>query len=228
MKRIELLDLWRTIAIVSMVVYHLLYDFALFGIIGWEQFFSPGLNAFQRFICCSFIIVSGISSRMSRNNVKRGAITLGASVIISVGGYIVGEPILFGVLSFLGCAMIIYGLFGKTIDRLPKYLAPVLFAALYFITKFWTESTIVSVKFLFPLGFLYPGFYSADYFPLMPWLFLFLLGTWLGGLITRQREAKWLYTPVPRALTFPGRHSLVIYMLHQPVLYGITMILTRF
>jgi len=228
MKRIELLDLWRTVAIVCMIIYHLLYDLAAFGFISREQFFSPGLNALQLFICCSFILVSGISSRFSKNNVRRGAIVLGASIIVSIGGFVVGEPILFGVLSFLGCAMIIYGFIGKYIDKASGYATPVILLALFFLTGYWTSNTIVNVKFLFPLGFAHVGFSSSDYFPIMPWLFLFLLGTWLGGLIKKHSDVDWLYTKLPQWLTFPGRHSLIIYLMHQPVLYGITILLTRF
>ena len=231
MKRIELLDLWRTIAIVCMVIYHLLYDFAIFGLISWQEFFSPGLNALQKFICCSFIIVSGISSRFSKNNLKRGVVVFLFSIVISIGGFAVGEPILFGVLSFLGCAMIIYGVSGKYIEKASEasgFFMPAVLLALFFITKRWTESAVVEVGFLFPLGFINQGFHSSDYFPILPWIFLFLFGTWFGGLLKKSNLPKWVYMSVPKGLTWPGRHSLLIYMLHQPVLYGITMILTRF
>lgn len=226
-RRIELLDLWRTVAIVCMIIYHLLNDLAMFGVIAWQQFYTPGLNAFQKFICCSFIILSGISSRFSKSNVRRGVLTLCAAVIVSAASFAVGAPIRFGVLHFLGCAMIIYGVLGKYIEKLPKYLAPALFIALFALTPLWTDAVTVNVKFLFPLGFMYPGFYSSDYFPLMPWLFLFLFGTWLGGLIRENDGSKWRQARVPGALTWPGRHSLLIYMLHQPVMYGALWLLYR-
>lgn len=228
MKRIELIDLWRTVAIVCMVAYHFLFDLALFGAMTWEQFFSPALNAFQMFICCSFILVSGVSARFSRNNLKRGAIVLACAVIVGAVSYFMGQTIRFGILHFLGCAMIIYGLFGKHIEKLPERLMPVLCLLLFFAAYFWVPSVTVKVQFLYPFGFRYSGFSSADYFPLLPWLFLFLLGTWLGGVVKNHSQAKLLNVKVPAALTFPGRHSLIIYMLHQPVLYGITWILMSF
>jgi uncharacterized membrane protein len=117
--------------------------------------------------------------------------------------------------------MIIYGFAGKYFERLNRYLAAPLFLILFAVTWVWTENTLVKATWLWPLGFMYSGFYSADYFPLMPWFFLFLLGTWLGGIIREQKEDSWLYIPVHPALTWPGRHSLIIYLLHQPVLYGI-------
>jgi uncharacterized membrane protein len=79
----------------------------------------------------------------------------------------------------------------------------------------------VQTRWLWPFGFLYPGFSSADYFPLLPWLFLFLFGAWLGGRVTGGGGPDWLRVKVPPALTWPGRHSLLLYLVHQPILYGI-------
>jgi len=220
MKRIDLLDAWRSLAILCMLVYHFLYDLTVFGFMEIEKFESPGLDALQLFICCSFILLSGISSRFSRNNVRRGLIVLGAGALVMVGAYAAGEPILFGILQFLGVAMIIYGLAGKYIERLNRSIAAPLFLILFAATWIWTENTLVEVTWLWPLGFIHRDFYSADYFPIMPWLFLFLLGTWAGGVIKKLKEQHWLHTPLHPALTWPGRNSLIIYLLHQPVLYG--------
>lgn len=241
-KRIDILDLWRTVAIVCMAAYHLLYDLAIFGFLGWGAMFSPGLNAFERFICCSFILLSGISSRFSRSNVRRGLITFGCALLVSLAGYVTGEPIWFGILHFLGCAMLLYGLLGKFFERVPKIAAPILWLALFFLTKYWTDNTLVGVGFLFPLGFRAANFVSADYFPLFPWFFLFLLGAWAGGALLELRDTGGLKflglkpretarrvfdLRVPKALTWPGRHSLVIYMLHQPILYGLVWLIAR-
>ncbi|MCL2343848.1 MAG: DUF1624 domain-containing protein [Firmicutes bacterium] len=226
-KRVELLDLWRTAAIVCMVVYHLLYDLYSFRVISPEAMFSPGLNIFERCIAGSFILLAGVSSRFSRSNIKRGLITLGCAMAVTLVSVLVGDPILFGVLHFLGCAMLLYGLLGKFFEKIPKYAAPILYLALfsaaYWVIYYKTQYTLVGVKFLFPLGLTAAGFYSADYFPLIPWFFLFLLGSWLGGILIelrKNREVRLLNVSVPPALTWPGRHSLLIYMLHQPVLYG--------
>ncbi|MGI5936868.1 MAG: heparan-alpha-glucosaminide N-acetyltransferase [Oscillospiraceae bacterium] len=221
MKRIDLLDAWRSLAILCMLVYHFLYDLTVFGFMETEKFESPGLDALQLFICCSFILVSGISSRFSRNNVGRGLIVLCAGLLVMLGAYVAGEPILFGILQFLGVATIIYGLAGKYIERLNRNIAAPLFLVLFAVTWVWTENTLVEATWLWPLGFIHRDFYSADYFPLMPWFFLFLFGTWVGGIIKELKEASWLHTPLHPALTWPGRHSLLIYLLHQPVLYGI-------
>ena len=83
----------------------------------------------------------------------------------------------------------------------------------------------VTVPWLYPLGLTRPDFASADYFPLLPWLFLFLMGTVLGGWCLRHRDCRLLTVPLPGALTFPGRHSLLRYLLHQPVLFGLAKLI---
>ena len=68
------------------------------------------------------------------------------------------------------------------------------------------------------LGFPFPGFVSSDYFPLLPWIFLF----WSGYFLYRLRPEE-PHRELPRVavLTWMGRHSLLIYLLHQPVVYGV-------
>ena len=74
------------------------------------------------------------------------------------------------------------------------------------------------------LGFPFPGFRSTDYFSLVPWLFLFLTGYFLFRL-TGQRLAAAPDLGRCAPLEALGRRSLLVYMLHQPVLYGLTMVL---
>lgn len=227
MRRIELLDAWRSLAIFCMIIYHLLYDLALFGVITWQQLFSPGLNTFERFIALSFIFVSGISSRLSRSNIRRGAVVLAAGVLVMIGAYVAGAPIWFGILQLLGFSMIIYGFAGKYIEQIPEFVAPLLYAVLFFLTRLITASILVESRFLFPLGFEYIEFTSADYFPMLPWFFAFLFGTWLGGLVQRYREKRLFTLEVPAAVTWLGRHSLLIYLIHQPILYGMCWLIFK-
>ena len=95
--------------------------------------------------------------------------------------------------------MVIYHFTGKYLQKLPGVLLSVLSAAAYVLTGMWTGSVIVESKLLYPFGFKYRGFSSADYFPLLPWLFLFLIGTALGGWCLKNRENRLLTTPLPRA-----------------------------
>ena len=224
-RRFDILDAWRTLAIVLMAAYHFLFDLYIFGVISAAQLFSAPLNILERFICCSFILLAGASARFSRNNLRHGLIVLAAGVAVEIGAAAGGQVIRWGVLMLLGSSMALYHFLGKTLQRVPGRLLAAGSGALFFLTRWWTGRTAVSAKWLYPLGFMAPGFRSADYFPLLPWFFLFLIGTALGGWCLTHRDNKLLAAPLPKALTWPGRHSLIIYVLHQPVLYGISWLI---
>lgn len=223
-RRFDILDAWRSLAIVLMAGYHFLYDLALFGVITWRQMFSAPLNAAQKFICCSFILLAGASARFSRSSLRRGLIVLAVGVVVEIGAMVGGQTIRFGVLMLLGWSMVLYHFAGSYLRRLPGWALAVCSLALYFLTDWWTGRVTAPVSWLYPLGFTAPGFVSADYFPLLPWFFLFLVGTVLGGLCLEHRDSRLLSASLPGALTFPGRHSLIIYLLHQPVLYGLCLL----
>ena len=220
-KRYEIIDLWRTAALLTMLAYHFIYDLGLFGFITWEQVFSLGPQALQRFTCYSFILISGMSCRFSKGNIRRGMITFICAMVVSLVSFIAGIPILFGILHMLGISMILYGLLEKHLEKIPQFAAPFLWIVLFVAAKIWIDnSPAVGSRLLFPLGFTYPGFSSSDYFPLLPWFFLFLAGSAVGKVIT-TKSPSWLSVPVPKWLTWPGRHTLIVYLLHQPLLYAL-------
>lgn len=224
-RRFDVLDAWRTLAIVLMVAYHFLYDLYIFGVISANQLFSAPLNVLERFICCSFILLAGASARFSRNNLRHGLVVLGAGLVVEIGAAAAGQTIRFGVLMLLGSSMVLWHFLGKGLQKLPGWSVAAGSGVLFFAARWWTGRTAVSVPWLYPLGFTAPGFYSADYFPLLPWFFLFLTGTALGGWCLAHRENRLLAVRLPGVLTWPGRHSLIIYVLHQPVLYGISYLI---
>jgi len=226
-RRFDVLDAWRTLAIVLMAAYHFLYDLYIFGVISADRLFSAPLNVLERFICCSFILLAGASARFSRNNLRHGLIVLGAGLVVEIGAAVAGQTIRFGVLMLLGSSMVLWHFLGKGLQKLPGWSVAAGSGVLFFAARWWTGRTAVSVPWLYPLGFISPGFYSADYFPLLPWFFLFLIGTALGGWCLEHRENRLLTVSLSRALTWPGRHSLMIYVLHQPVLYGISYLIWR-
>lgn len=224
-RRFDILDAWRTLAIALMAAYHFLFDLYIFGVMSAERLFSAPLQLLERFICCSFILLAGASARFSRSNLRRGLIVLAAGAVVELGAAVAGQTIRFGVLMLLGASMVLYHFLGNHLEVIPGRLLAAGSAGLFFLTRWWTGRTVVSVKWLYPLGLMYPGFHSADYFPLMPWFFLFLAGTVLGGWCLKHRDNRVLAMPLPKALTWAGRHSLIIYILHQPVLYGVSYLI---
>lgn len=220
-ERISWLDGWRGLAVYLMVVYHFCFDLYMFGWMEREILFSWPMELLQKFICCSFILCAGISARFSRSNVKRGLWCALAGLAVVAASFMVDAPIRFGILQCLSLCMILYGLTARWVDRVPGKLAPALWLGLLVLTAFWTEKVVVKVKWLYWLGFVYPGYVSYDHFALFPWLFLFLLGSWLGGWLKAHPELPLLKKQAPAFLVWPGQRSMWLYLAHQPLGYGL-------
>lgn len=221
MKRIEVLDLCRSLCLILMVVWHGLYDLALFGRLDMAAMESLPAKAAAALCAGGFILISGICARLSRNNIRRGFTVFCAGAVLALVMALLRMPVAFGILQFFGLTMILYGLARERLDRLRSRAFPAACVLLFILSGALTALVTPPFDWLYPLGFKSESFYSADYYPLLPWVFLFLLGTWLGGRVQDRRDAPVFTRHWPRALTFPGRHSLAIYLLHQPVLYGL-------
>ncbi|MBR0412933.1 MAG: DUF1624 domain-containing protein, partial [Eubacterium sp.] len=123
MKRIELLDELRGLAILAMVVHHTFYDIGFVLGLDWGYKVFDALCVLQPIFWAIFIVISGICSRLSRNTIKRGAMVLGAGLAVTLVTAVImpkmgitGAEIYFGILSCLGSCMIITGLLMPLID----------------------------------------------------------------------------------------------------------------
>ncbi len=221
--RIELIDFVRGIAVLIIIIYHFLYNLAVFGIITWEQMFSTPLNIIQALTASTFVFLAGFSSNFSRNNIKRGLQTFAFGVAVAFFSSFADITIRFGVLHLLGSSMILYGLIGDKIKKLPNFVVPLICIPLFFTTYYMYRNVFFEIEFLYPLGIRSANFTSADYFPLMPWFFLFLLGSWAGGNILKNGEKPWMERKYPKFFVTIGRKTLIIYLVHQIVLYPLAM-----
>ncbi len=221
--RIELFDFIRGIAVIVIIIYHFLYNLAIFGIITWEQMFSTPLDIIQRLSASTFIFLAGISCNFSRSNVKRGLQVFAFGVAVAFFSLFADITIRFGVLHFLGSSMILYGLIGDKLKQLPKYVIPLTCIPLFFATYYMYRNIYFDGDFLFPIGIRSVSFRSADYFPLMPWFFLFMVGAWVGWQILKGDTKPWMEKSYPKFLVLIGRKTLIIYLVHQIVLYPIAM-----
>ena len=222
MKRIEVLDVWRSLAILLMMVYHFLYDLFMFGVVGRDVVFSLPALALRLGAVCSFMFISGAVVRYSRDSVRRGAVVFCCGMLVSIVMSFMNEPVQFGVLHNLGVMMIAYGLLSKKLPTPSGLWFPLLCAVIFAAGYYMSENVYVNTELLVPFGLVYPGFYSADYYPLFPWSMVFAAGVWFGGKLPRLRKRLPLlqmhFSPI---LSSAGRHSLIIYLTHQPVFYGV-------
>lgn len=233
-KRVAMLDEVRGIAYIAMIIYHAYYDIAF--VYGHDL--PDGVDIFmkllQPLIAGTFIVVAGISSNYSQNNFKRGVKYFFCAMLLTfvTAIFMPSEIILFGVLHFYAIAAMIYGFIGKFTERIPFIIGIVVFALLYVFTMYIPRGgvgipgfgvelpeSLYRYYWLFPLGFAPTNFYSADYFPLIPYFFLFMAGASLGIYFKSGKAPRGFYTSRFNGLAFIGRHGLLIYMLHQPALF---------
>lgn len=228
-KRIDIIDALRGLSIILMVLHHFLFDLVEFMDAPSWLFSNPVFDNLQYVFAGLFILISGISSQFSRSNIKRGIKVFAIAVIFSIVTSLpfINMPIRFGILHLLGFCMIFYGLTRKVWDQIPRIAAPLIYAALFVGTILAVRLIEINASYLWMFGWFQTGFFSADYFPIFPWLFLFLLGTWVGSYIVQNKLPKWFYEK--RIPFFPaiGKKSLLIYILHQPILFGVMQVVVR-
>lgn len=230
-KRIWELDALRGLFILIMAWVHLVYDLVeLFGVTSL-RIHGP-FRLLQSWGGVAFVLLSGCCAVLSRRPVRRGLQVLCCGALVSavtVGAALAGSSkgiaVYFGVLHCLGCCMILWAF----LNKLPR---SVLTALSFFAIFLGLRLSRLSFPFpwLLPLGFMPHGLVTADYFPLLPHLGFFLLGAVLGRRLYREGRSR-----LPEALgewgairflRYCGRHSLMIYLLHQPVFTGLLWLLS--
>lgn len=239
-KRYALIDALRGFWLLNMLGYHFCFDiFHIYGVdTGWM--FTPGAVAWERCICFGFILISGVSVNFSSRPVRRGLIVSAFGLLMTAVTLLVlpSFVIWFGVLSLIGAAMMIVGALRKPLGKIhPAVGASVslaLFALLFKAPFGWMG--FFDIKLLKLPGWLYQnyltaflgfppkGFYSSDFFPPVPWLFLFAAGFFLWRLLVRCKADRFFLRPVP-VLSAIGRYTLWIYLAHQPLLMGICFLI---
>ena len=218
-KRIWELDAWRGVTIVYMVLFHALYDlYVYYGYpVNPHELLLIGPIKPGHIVSFTFFPLAGISSELSRKPFKRGAYLMVVALGFSLVTYITTPQLFirFGTLHLLSTALLLSPLW----RRLPTKLIPAL-ALLIYLTGVWTASTYTHNPWLFPLGLITPSFTTMDYFPIFPYIAPFIMGIWFKRVVYDPRHNKSLLSewPFTKPLQYLGRHSLLIYIIHQPIL----------
>jgi len=233
------IDLLRGIAVVAMVLYHFSYDLAYFGLFG-VGFFRSGFGLETgRAIGTSFIFLAGLSltlsyrravaHRSSRRNLfwkyfGRGLRIFSYGMLITFVTWIFvpKEMIVFGVLHLIGISIILAYLFLE-LRLINVALSIGCIAFSLYLRTFGADH-----PWLAWLG-IRPDFFMLDYWPIFPWFGVVLLGVFAGNVLygERRKRATHPAPPLPaiRPLAFLGRHSLPVYLVHQPILLAILILL---
>lgn len=220
-RRWQLMDAMRGLAVCLMVVHHLLYDLYYFGFAPYTVFSNQVFDCLHYIFLGVFIVLSGISSRFSRSNGDRGLKLLACAAVVTLATWLIGAPAWFGVLHFLALAILLYWAVGRFLEKIPFNRGIYLSGVLFCLSLLFIRTTGLEWKVLWFFGkSSVLNIYSADYVPLFPWLFVFYFGTVLGGKLREKKPPEPSRSRPAAFMAGVGQKSLLIYMLHQPVLYG--------
>ena len=236
------IDMARSIAILMMVLFHTLFDLNYFQIFIIQVY--TGFWRYFAFTTASlFLLIVGISLTISRSRavskiqghqltlkfVSRGAGIFLLGLLVTVGTWLyVGEGfIVFGILHLIGISIMISPLF----FRFKKFN---LVLGLLFIAIGSFLANVNGPVWLLPLGIHPAAFWSVDYEPLFPWFGIVLSGMGLGEYLYPEGKRRFALPGIPvffeQPFAFLGRHSLIIYLVHQPLIilllaavFGITL-----
>lgn len=233
--RIGIFDVVRGFSVVSMVLFHLCYDLRFLTGAGEEMsWFAPPLQDVWR---CSiswvFLFVAGCMCPLSRDNLRRAtqygavaAIIWAATTLVAVD-----TPISFGIIYCMAaCTLVAWALGEARLVPRGPVAAGVLFVAFLALQSLpdgivglgpltlELPSALYATPWLSWLGFPGPAFSSGDYYPLLPYLLLFLAGAALGTHWAERGYPTWAREAHVAPLSLIGRNALVVYVVHQPLI----------
>jgi len=245
--RAVLMDEIRGFAILCMVIYHGVFALIMFQIIGIGHFtsfyFSDFMNVVRDVFVMVFIFVSGASSRLSRSNLKRGLILAAISIGLTLVTYYatiftnMNLTIWFGILHLLSVSILIFAVVKFLLDKIKPLLGIIIFTILFLILYIAVYHMKIDIAYIFIVNYLSELFAvlfsiifpstrlnSSDYFPIVPWIFVFITGSYFGIYIKNKKLPAFFYKTRVPFFSLIGRYTIWIYLLHQPVIFGMIYI----
>lgn len=230
-------DAWRGFSVISMVLFHLCYDLRfLSGIrLGW--FAPPFQDIWRASISWSFIFIAGCMCAHSRDNLRRSGVyaAFALAIFAATSFASVDTPISFGVIYCMAACTFCEWVLERLRMRPRGYVMAALLFLVFLLILRVPEGTVglgslslrvprslYSTELLSWLGFPRPHFASGDYYPLLPYLALYLAGASCSMRWSDRGYPSWAYRSLAPALEFVGRHALLVYVIHQPILLLLT------
>lgn len=236
-QRIPALDLARTVALVAMATYHFTFDLEMFGYIAPGTAVSGGWAIFARCVAGSFLFLVGASLYLAHGDgirwrpfLRRLAMIAAAALLITVATLYAmpNDYIFFGILHSITVASLLGLLFLRLPALLTLAIAAAVVLASYHLKNGWFDARVLA-----GLGLTTWPVRSADFVPVFPWFAATLAG--IAAAKIGQAAGFWQCiahigreSRLVRLASWPGRHSLPIYLIHQPVLVGLLWTYTRY
>lgn len=225
--RIAALDVARTAALAGMVLFHFTRDLEQFGLIASGTTLGAGWSTFSRLVAGSFLFLAGVSLWLAHGQgirwrafLRRLAVLAGAAALITIAT-LVAMPdafIYFGILHSIAVASVL----GLAFLRLPVVVTLAVAVAVLVVPQIWPAG-LIDAPWLVWTGLTTSVPRTLDYEPVFPWFAPFLFGIAVARLLARAGMLPARSTapaPLWHWLGWPGRHSLAIYLVHQPLLIG--------
>lgn len=225
-ERYQAVDALRGLSIILMVVYHFFFDLTMLGLFPYKVMFCKIVEILQIFFAALFVAMSGASSVFSSNLYKRSAKLLICAAVVTVATYLFDSSgfVVFGILHFLGTASLVCAVFKKFMFKIN--VNPVIWIVLFVVSRIALNRTF-DVPHLWLLGVCDGNFVSTDYFPIFPWIFAYFAGISFGKAATAGRLNGAFYQFKAPPLAWVGRHTLAVYLLHQPVIMAIMFLVLK-
>lgn len=232
-QRIGIFDVVRGFSVVSMVLFHLCYDLRFLVGVPLDWFAPPLQDVWRASISWTFLFVAGCMCPLSRSNLRRGLQYAGVALAIWAVTTVaaVDTPISFGIIYCMSACTLVAWALGR-LHALPRGPAAAVVLLVTFFALLGLASGTVGLGpaqaavpaglyasgWLSWLGLPGPAFASGDYYPLLPYLMLYLAGCALGGSWAQHGYPAWAQRARVSPLSFLGRRALTVYVIHQPVL----------
>jgi uncharacterized membrane protein len=217
-------DALRGVALCLMFVYHFSFDLRYYHVIGADFEHDPFWLGFRALIVSAFMALVGISlvlaeraGATSAHFWKRVGIIIACALAVSVGSWILFPRtfIYFGILHAIAVASLI----AYPLVRRPRMALAIGVAVI--VSGIAISHPAFDAPWLSWIGFATAKPATEDYVPLAPWAGIVFVGIALGHVLVRgEMRALAPLNGAPHWLRWLGRHSLVVYMIHQPIFLG--------
>lgn len=224
-----------------MIIYHIIFDLNYFKIYNINLSSLP-LRFFLYTIGTMFLVIVGISLYISylkaKQNltekqlkikyIRRGSMIFGLGILITTVTWVYPHEgfILFGILHCIGLSIILAYLFLKL------YFENLILGIIFIIAGILLMPFTFDFNYLLFLGFTPDNFYTLDFFPLLPWFGIILIGIFIGNSLYKEDKRRFNLSDLSsrsfiKDLSFLGRHSLLIYLVHQPIIVGFILLFLK-